>query len=47
MDMLHRLYSAFDDITARYGLFKVETIGTNQIFRSDRSHLYLSNTACT
>eukprot|EP00951_Prasinocladus_malaysianus_P016589 scaffold129346_cov41-Prasinocladus_malaysianus.AAC.1 len=27
MDMLDRLYSAFDELTARYDLFKVETIG--------------------
>ncbi|GMH45144.1 hypothetical protein BSKO_13101 [Bryopsis sp. KO-2023] len=27
MDMLHRLYKAFDSLTTKYGLFKVETIG--------------------
>ena len=27
MDMLNRLYTAFDRITLKHGLFKVETIG--------------------
>lgn len=27
MDMLDRLYRLFDELTGKYGLFKVETIG--------------------
>jgi hypothetical protein len=27
MNLLHRLYTAFDEVTLRHNLFKVETIG--------------------
>lgn len=35
MDLLHRLYQAFDDLTTKHDLFKVETIGEPSLWEPD------------